>query len=114
MSTTRKLKIATVLGGAVLALGMLAIPATAAHADGPAGCIMTDSQGQEYVFPVGNEAIDGEYTVVVRDGKVYHRHKIYRCGQDMLWQDTGRYVDLEIGGQIGCCPSGGGRDPILP
>src|SRR5262249_52174513 len=64
MSTAR-MKIATVLGGAMLTLGMFVVPATAAHADGPAGCIMTDSQGQEYVFPVGNEAIDGEYTVVV-------------------------------------------------
>ena len=113
MSTTR-MKIATVLGGAMLTLGVFTIPATAAHADGSAGCIMTDSQGGQYLYPVGNEAIDGEYTVVVRDGKVYHRHKIYLCGQDLLWQDTGRYVDLEIGGQIGCCPSGGGRDPILP
>jgi hypothetical protein len=112
MSATRA-KITTALEGAVLALGLFAIPATAAHADGSAGCILTDSQGGQYLYPVGNEIIDDQYTVVVRDGKVYHRHKIYLCGQDLLWQDTGRYVDLEIGGQIGCCPSGG-RDPILP
>jgi hypothetical protein len=50
---------------------------------------------------------------VIQNGKVYQRRKIYRCTESLLWEDTGRYVDIEIGGEIGCCP-GPGRGPILP
>ena len=66
--------------------------------------------------PVGNEWIDGAYTVVVYGGKVYHRREIYRCAQTSSgaqWEDTGRYVDLEVSGEIGCCPKPGGHGEIL-
>jgi hypothetical protein len=89
----------------------LGVADQAAHANGP-GCLVS---GSSVTVPVGNEWMDGAYTIVVRDGKVYRRHKIYVCGQDLLWQDTGRYVDFEIGGEIGCCPEDPrGKEPILP
>ena len=57
MSTTRT-KITTAVGGAVLALGLFPIPATAAPAAESAGCIIMNSQGGQYQYPVGNEIID--------------------------------------------------------
>lgn len=91
----------------------LSLASAPAHAEG-AGCIVQDPQSGEISrVPVGNEWLDGEYTVVVTGGKVYHRHRIYRCGEDLLWQDTGRYVDFEIGGTIGCCPRAGDHGEIL-
>lgn len=99
-----------VVATSIATLSLASAPAQAYEG----GCIVQSSSGEIERVPVGNEWYDGAYTVVVQDGKVYHRHKIYRCGENLLWQDTGRYFDLEVE-VIGCCPGGGdGREPILP
>src|SRR5262245_41847309 len=59
-------------------------------------------------IPVGTEVVDPEYYIVIRDGKLFHRHYIYKCEGDGLWHNTQRYVDLETE-VIGCCASGKGK-----
>jgi hypothetical protein len=88
-----------VVATSIATLSLASAPAQAYEA----GCIVQSSSGEIERVPVGNEWYDGAYTVVVENGKVYHRHKIYRCGENLLWQDTGRYFDLEVE-VIGCCP----------
>jgi hypothetical protein len=110
MNKTKLTKTRMLMGVAGLAAAVSTV--TLSVDSGPARAIEEGTScaygADGYPIPVGTEVVDGDYTIVIKDGKLYHRHGIYKCGSDRQWQRTG-YVDLETE-VIGCCPKGGAGD----
>jgi hypothetical protein len=99
---TTKTKMLLSLAGLAAAVSTVSLAIEPAHAIEEGTSCLYGSNGA--LIPEGTEVIDGDYTIVIRDGKLFHRHRIYKCGADRMWQSTG-FVDLETS-VIGCCPRG--------
>jgi hypothetical protein len=120
---TRMKKVGMLLASAAMAVAgstaTLTIAAAPAHALADGCQSRNAANGDISTVPGGVTEIEAAYTIVVRNGEVYHRHKVYQCNQNRTsgeysWEYAGsidRRVDV-----IGCCPDGGdgdGHEPIL-
>ena len=117
----KKLGMLLASAGMAIASSTVALTLAAAPAHALAdGCQSTDAAtGITRTVAGGVTEIEASYTVVVRNGEVYHRHNVYQCNQnrtsgDYSWELTG-YIDRRVD-VIGCCPRSGdgdGHEPVL-